>query len=325
MKKLFAASLLLLAVSGIAQVTPGKISFALPEHPGSLSFDQGNLKIAELSAKPNNGEFGVRAEGGDLKFLGFLFLWPEKPHLTSESCRDEMLKAEGQNAEDAVKNRAELKSASGADIAIALMIPPSGKFSTIRAFVASGDLCGDLSFTDSHPITQQAISSDLVKSILTTLKFDPTAKPTFRDVFLYATVEWQKQQIAGSAKVYAAALKLVDSSDDPLKWRRVTTDQLSMALGMSGDLKGSREVNQTAIAKDPDYPLYYFNLACADAESGDAANARTHLQQAFDRRANTLQGESFPDPAADDSIQKLKSNKDFWVFVEGLSKQLKKS
>jgi hypothetical protein len=98
-----------------------------------------------------------------------------------------------------------------------------------------------------------------------------------------------------------------------------------MALGMSGDLKDSRAVNQAAIAKDPEYPLYYFNLACADAESGDAANARIHLQQAFDRRANTLHGETFPDPAADDSIQKLKSNNDFWVFVEGLSKQLKKN
>jgi len=325
MKILLAASLLLISVPGVAQITPGKISFALPKHPGSLSFDQGNFEITELSAKPNNSEFGVRAEDGNLHFLGFLFLWPEKPSLTATTCREEMLKAEGKDAEDAVKNRSELKSTSGTDIALALMIPPNGKFSTIRAFVASADLCGDLSFTDSHPITQQTISPEVVKSILASLKFDPAAKPAFREAFAYASVEWKNHQITGSALAYAEALKLVDSSDDPLKWRRVTTDQLSMALGMSGDLKDSRAVNQAAIAKDPDYPLYYFNLACADAESGDAANARIHLQQAFDRRANTIQGESFPDPAADDSIQKLKSNKDFWAFVEGLSQQLKKS
>jgi hypothetical protein len=325
MKTLLALSLLLVTAPAVAQITPGKISFALPEHPGSLSFDQENLKIAELSAKPNNSEFGVRAEDGSLHFLGFLFLWPEKPGLTAATCRDEMLKAEGPKAEDAVKNRAEMKSATGADIALTMMIPSNGKFSMIRAFVASGDLCGDLSFTDSHAITEQTISPEKIKTILTSLQFDPAAKPTFRDAFAYATVEWHKDQIAGSAKAYAAALKLVDTSDDPLKWRRVTADQLSMALGMSGDLAGSRAVNQAAIAKDPDYPLYYFNLACADAESGDAVGARTHLQQAFDRRANAIQGESFPDPTADDSIQKLKSNKDFWAFVEGLSKQLKKS
>jgi len=325
MKAIFTTLLLLAPITGAAQVTPGKISFALPEHPGSLSFDQGKFKIIELSAKPNNSEFGVRAEDGNLHFLGFLFLWPEKPNLSATTCRDEMLKAEGQKAEDAVKNRAELKSASGADIALTLMIPSTGKFSAIRAFVASGDLCGDLSFTDSLPVTQETISPETIKTILTGLRFDPSAKPTFRDAFAYATAEWQKEQIAGSARAYAEALKLVDSSDDPPKWRRVTTDQLSMALGMSGDLAGSRAVNQAAIAKDPDYPLYYFNLACADAESGDATNARVHLQQAFDRRANTIKGESFPDPAADDSIQKLKSNKDFWAFVEGLSKQLKKS
>lgn len=324
-KTLLAASFLLATVTGAAQITPGKLSFALPEHPGSLSLDQSSFKIVELSAKSNNNEFGIRADDGSLHFLGFLFLWPEKPNLTAAGCRDEMLKAEGPETQATVKNRAMFKSTSGTDIALVLMIPPSGKFSTIRAFVASGELCGDLSFTDSHAVTQQTISSVAIKTILSSVQFDPQAKPTFRDAFAYATVEWQKEQIKGSALAYAAALKLVDTSDDPLKWRRVTTDQLSMALGMSGGLAQSRAVNQAAIAKDPGYPLYYFDLACADAESGDTIAARTHLQQAFDRRANTLEGESFPDPAADGSIQKLKSNKDFWFFVEGLSNQLKKN
>lgn len=325
MKTLLATSFLLASIASNAQITPGKLSFALPAHPGSLTLDQGNFKIVELSAKPNNGEFGIRAADGSLHFLGFLFLWPEKPNLTAANCRDEMLKAEGTEAEAAVKNRTMFQSSSGTDIALALMIPSSGKFSTVRAFVASGELCGDLSFTDSHAITQQTISPAAIKTILSSVRFDPQAKPTFRDAFAYATVEWQKEQIKGSALAYAAALKLVETSDDPLKWRRVTTDQLSMALGMSGDLAQSRAVNLAAIATDPGYPLYYYDLACADAEADDAAAARTHLQQAFDRRANTLEGETFPDPAADSSIQKLKSNRNFWSFVEGLSKQLKKS
>jgi len=325
MKNIFVASLLLVSITGVAQVTPGKISFAFPEHPGSLSFNQGNLKITELSAKPNNSEFGVRAEEGDLEFLGFLFLWPEKPHLTSESCRDEMLKAEGPESTAADQGRSTYVTPNGIHVAIVLLVPKSGKSSGLRAFVAHEDLCADLLFTYMQPVTKKLFPMDEAKVFINSIAFDPTAKPTFRDAFAYATVEWKKEQIAGSARAYAAALKLVDSTDDPLTWRRVTTDQLSMALGMSGDLTGSRAVNQEAITKDPTYPLYYFNLACADAESGDASNARIHLQQAFDRRANTIQGETFPDPAADDSIQKLKSNTDFWAFVEGLSKQLKKS
>ena len=47
---------------------------------------------------------------------------------------------------------------------------------------------------------------------------------------------------------------MVNQSDDPLKFRRVVTDELSMALGISGDLKGSREVNEAAMAKGSRIP-----------------------------------------------------------------------
>jgi hypothetical protein len=325
MKALLAASLLLLTTTGAAQITPGKISFALPDHPGSLSFDQGNFKINELSAKPNNSEFGVRAEDGDLKFLGFFFLWPEKPHLTSESCRDEMLKAEGPQTLAADQGHLNYTTPSGVHTAMVLLIPPSGKSSALRVFVAHEDLCADLTFTYALPPTSAVFPMDRTKLILNSLTFDPDAKATFRGAFAYATVEWNQQHVQGAAKAYAAALKLVDSSDDPVKWRRVTTDQLSMALGMSGDLKASRAANQAAIEKDPTYPLYYYDLACADAESNDPAAARVHLQQAFDRRANTLKGETFPDPTGDDSLKKLKNDKDFWNLAESISQQLKKS
>ena len=92
-----------------------------------------------------------------------------------------------------------------------------------------------------------------------------------------------------------------------------------MSYGISGDIKRSRAVNEAAISSDPDYPLYYYDLACADAEEGKADAARVHLQQAFDRKANTLPGEHLPDPATDDSILKLKKNKEFWAFVQTLS------
>jgi len=93
-----------------------------------------------------------------------------------------------------------------------------------------------------------------------------------------------------------------------------------MSLGMSGDAKNSRAVAEKAIAADPDYPINYYNLACADAEQGNAIDAKTHLQQAFDRRANVLKGESMPNPTKDDSLLTLKKDKAFWAFVLALSK-----
>jgi tetratricopeptide (TPR) repeat protein len=93
-----------------------------------------------------------------------------------------------------------------------------------------------------------------------------------------------------------------------------------MSLGISGDLKASRALAEQAITTDPDHPLNYYNLACADAEQGNATAAKSHLQQAFDHRANVLKGEHLPDPTKDDSIQKLKKDRPFWTFVESLPK-----
>ena len=308
-----------------AQTTPGKLTFALPVHPGRITLEQGAWQVVELSAKPNGNEWGERAAQGKQHMLAFLFAAPDKAPLNASSCRDGMLKAE--HAEPAVQNRASMRSTSGVEIALAVLLASKDARMSLRAFVASGDLCGDLLFNaaDVQPGDEEAyrLTMETAKQTLLTLTFDPDYKPTFKDAFAYADVEYTKHQYSGAAAAYRAALAMVNQSDDPLKFRRVVTDELSMSLGISGDLKGSREVNEVAIAKDPEYPLYYYNLSCADAEAGDPRAARTHLQLAFDRRAHILKGETFPDPTEDDSLQKLRKDDAFWSLAQQVSQQLK--
>ncbi len=45
--------------------------------------------------------------------------------------------------------------------------------------------------------------------------------------------------------------------------RRILVDQLVMAYGISGQLKKAHELLDESIPQDPDYPLNYYNLACA--------------------------------------------------------------
>lgn len=321
----FSFFLCLLVSSARAQTTPGKLTFALPVHPGRLTLEQGAWEIAEMSAKPNGNEWGERAAQGKQHMLAFLFAAPDKAPLNASSCRDGVLRAE--HADAAVQNRATMHSTSGVEIALAVLIAPKDASMSLRAFVASGDLCGDLLFNadDVKPGDEEAyrLTMETAKQTLLTLTFDPSYQPTFKDAFAYANLEFMKHQYEGAATAYRAALPMINQSDDPLTFRRVVTDQLSMSLGISGDLKGSREVNEAAIAKDPEYPLYYYNLSCADAEAGDPRAARTHLQLAFDRRTHTLKGESFPDPTEDDSLQKLRKDAAFWSLAEKVSQKLK--
>jgi len=311
---------------GPSRLAPPTLTFAFPNHPGYLRIDAPAFAITELSAKPNGNEFGIRAQDktAGISMLGFLYLPPGKPPLTSASCMQNQLMSELSSIQDQselrnVFGKRMVKNASGLDIGIIEYSPTKKKPNpfgfTARIFVAANDVCADISFDSPTPIT-----SAILDPLLNALVFDPNRQPDFFAKFRFATVLYDHHQFAAAAPIFADAISLLSSVDDPSRWRRIAADQASMSYGMSGDLKRSRAISEAAIAKDPDYPLYYYNLACADAESGDATAARTHLQQAFDRRANTIQDEKLPDPTTDDSILKLKKDKAFWAFVQSLPK-----
>jgi tetratricopeptide (TPR) repeat protein len=97
-------------------------------------------------------------------------------------------------------------------------------------------------------------------------------------------------------------------------------DQAGMSYGISGQVAQARRIFEQGIAEDPDYPMYYYNLACADAGEKKLAEAKAHLQKAFDRKANVLPGEAMPDPTQDDSFLPYRSDKEFWAFIEQLQR-----
>jgi len=98
----------------------------------------------------------------------------------------------------------------------------------------------------------------------------------------------------------------------------VLIDQLAMAYGISGDLKKTHALLESAIREDPEYPLNYYNLACAYAEEGDKGKALTNLSVAFQHREHVLRGEQMPDPRTDSSFQKYVRDGDFTKLMAKL-------
>jgi tetratricopeptide (TPR) repeat protein len=165
---------------------------------------------------------------------------------------------------------------------------------SVRGFVASADLCGDLEVYSETPIN--ADDKDL-KALFGSYQLDAHYAPRFENAFLYAQLLHKRQNYKAAAPLFETALaKLGGNTADVRTMRRVTTDQAGMAYGMSANIAKARSIFQQAIKQGPDYPLYYYNLACADAEEKNLAGARVHLQQAFARKANVLFGEKMPDP-----------------------------
>jgi len=192
-----------------------------------------------------------------------------------------------------------------------------GKFQrNTFGFVAGAKVCAEIHVSS---VNESGAEEEKIDSIVSGFKPDMDFKPASADYFVIASLLF-KNAPREAAPYLKASLEAMPRDDSFKTARRVTTDQLVMALGMSGDIKGSRAVAEAAIQADPDYPINYYNLACADAEEGDASQAKNHLQQAFDRRTNVLRGETMPDPTKDDSIMKLKADKAFWEFVLKLPK-----
>ena len=325
---------------------PGKLTFALPSHPGLLSLEQRDWKITEFSAKTNGTEFGIRALDRGNQLLGFLY--PDfKGKASAESCRESMLKTERIDQSSDVTERALVKSDSGVEIATVLIkdkqanrlsdftagtAPATPKTVMIfRAFAGSGQLCVDIGFSfDFDTSEDQKTKIESFQSELRTLQFDPKAKPTFMGAFTYATVELthfantelHNSPARGAFEGYQIALDRVGSSGDPAKWGPITTDQRAIAFSMIQGMKSFQSTLESVVAHKPEYPGPYLLLAKSEAADKNPEAARLHLQQAFDRRANILPGELFPSLIKDPDLLRLKDNREFWSFVEDLSQQL---
>ena len=324
MRQLYKSVLLICVGAGtsLAQnsVAEGDFQLALPSHTGQLAWHAEGFKVIESSAQQNGNEIGLRGKDapGRLAFLGFLFLFSDQAPLTSAKCRDGVMEPEKKsNPGLRILANSEIARPDGQQIALVRYTSEDRNKKTTymtRGFVAAGDLCGDLEFYGDAPNDKE------LQKIFASFRLDPQYAPQFQDLLLYAQVLYGHRMYKAAAPIFEQALSRLKDDDAPQTrtMRRVTTDQAGMAYGMSGDVAKARTIFVAAIAKDPDYPLYYYNLACADAEQKNLKDAEQHLQQAFARKANVISGEKIPDPTKDDSFLQHRDNKEFWKFVETL-------
>jgi hypothetical protein len=299
---------------------------ALPNHQGQLKWSAPGFKIIQSSAKSNGREIGIRGqeESGRLSFLGFLFLFPEQAPLTSAKCRDEVLGPEKKsNSTLRIVALSEDTRAASSPIALASYTARASGGSTaymLRGFVAAGDICGDLELYSKSAIDPE---DPAVKKILSSYRLDENYSPGSTDAFAYAQILYVSHQYRAAAPTFETALERLAADtqwSDKTTIRRVLTDQAGMAYGMSGNLAKARTIFLKGIAEDPGYALYYYNLACTDAGENNLSDAKAHLREAFARRANVVRGETLPDPMHDDSFLPYRGNKEFWTFLENLSR-----
>ncbi len=263
-------------------------------------------------------------KGGSGLTVSFILFENLSGTFSAQGCRADAINPILEHNAKLISKRvdSDAKSATGETLATTSylidMSPAVGHHQhNLFGFVGDAKTCAEIHISS---VIETSAEEDAMKAVLADFHPNLTYQPNAVDYFRLASVLF-KNSPGSAAPYYKSSLDAIPNNASSITARRVTTDQLVMSLGMSGDIKDSRAVAEKAIVADPDYPINYYNLACADAEQGNATDAKMHLQQAFDRRANVLKGESMPDPTKDDSILKLKKNEAFWAFVMTLGKK----
>jgi tetratricopeptide (TPR) repeat protein len=84
-----------------------------------------------------------------------------------------------------------------------------------------------------------------------------------------------------------------------------------MSYGISGRVDKAERLYAWGIAKEPKYPMFYYNLACTCAEEDKLDDAIKNLRLAWKYHSDVLPGDSFPDPRSDSSFAKYLNNEQF--------------
>jgi hypothetical protein len=148
---------------------------------------------------------------------------------------------------------------------------------------------------------------------------EPPPGGSSMDLFREGSQYFVANDFRKAIRPYQSALDLEKKNPqlDHTMWR-VLVDNLGMAYGITGDLSHAEVTFNYGLSKDPDYPMFYYNLACVNAERDDMDKTIEYLKKAFALKANAIAGEGMPDPRQDDSFQRFMSNDRFRRFADSL-------
>lgn len=97
---------------------------------------------------------------------------------------------------------------------------------------------------------------------------------------------------------------------------RLLIDELGTSYSLSGQASEAKTLFETSIKRDPDYPMYYYNLARVHARKGDLDETIANLKQGFARKDHMPAGKTWPNPREDESFEKYLKKEKFQAAMK---------
>jgi tetratricopeptide (TPR) repeat protein len=323
----FSSLLMVLVITATAfakQSGIGQAQRSLPKVKGILVLDVGQAK---WEIRTNGHETQLRAMGRTDKLLVTAFLQKVDFPASAEACRARWWPM---TEKSSPMKRDDLRQYEKNGIMVVDYLVPEFRGDPVRAkslhaYLGSRDLCAEV-----HLSKVQFVLDDekLFNDVLATVQLLPegsaeeaSANPV-REHLAAGSQAYLKHDYSAAKKHYQKVLDLEKQHrtlDKSLF--RVLVDNLGMSYGITKDFSKAQETFEYGIAQDPEYPMFYYLLACTYGEMGRMDESLDQLRRAYKYRTNVIPGESLPDPLRDDSFRKFAKDEKFAAAVRDMQRE----
>lgn len=294
--------------------------------------------ILELDVGPGDFQTQVRPDGKEVQLRAFqredglavtAFLQRVAFPGSAERCKTEWW---GGTKNSARVERTELQESSKNGIARVEYVIPEFRGVKIRqknvhAYLGASDLCAEIHLSKAGFETQDQA---LFEQVLDTVRLIPDEGPTQSAAPRENSAEFYfgkgsqlylQQNYPAAAQAYQKALDMEKQTRTlSTTYFRVLVDNLGMSYGMTGKLDEARATFEYGLTLDPEYPMFHYNMACYHGEKRELQESISELRLAYKYKANSIPGESIPDPMQDDSSRYFTHNQTFIEAVRDMQK-----
>lgn len=160
-----------------------------------------------------------------------------------------------------------------------------------------------------------------INKLIKSIKLKKPYTPNSLDNAFFGSYFFDQNEYAKAIKFLNKAITLEKRKPSLEKniWR-IVVDNLGMSYGITKKYSLAQKTYDYALAIDPEYPMFFYNLACLNAEMAKPDKALEYLGKTYEFRANMIPGEKFRDIRKDSSFVSLLKNPKF----EELAKQFDK-
>jgi tetratricopeptide (TPR) repeat protein len=289
------------------------LTMSVPDSPVALQIELLHLKLEQNQLDESATRRKVQASDSR-GWVFSAFLYPIDKKQTGAELSDQMfLDLQTGASENGFKIES-MKTFDHGDFSMREYIIPDFRGQPVHqknvfGYATRGDMGLDFHISK---ISYSAADDNFFESLINGIHLVPDYKPDSATEYGYGSIFYLHQDWARASAHYERSLQLEKQNRvlNQIQWN-VLVDNLGMAYAMSGEISKAKETFEYGTQQNPTYPMFRYNLACADSEMGDLDGALGQLKLAFENKPHSNPGESIPDPTKDDSFRNYLSDPRF--------------